>query len=130
MNIYSDVVLRLESFGVHVLSDNDFALQYAIDRAKEQILNDIHHAQMPDGLKHTFIDMAAGYYLADRKAFGQLGDGGADVTAAAVKQIKEGDVQVTFADDVQTPEQRLDALIHTLTHPDPAQLTRFRRLSW
>lgn len=133
MDIYNDVIERLEMLGVTVLSDNDFAVTFAIERAQEQILNDIHHAEMPKGLRLLFIDFAAGIYLHDMKAMGKLAVTGLDFDAAPAKQIKEGDVQITFAggaDGSQTPEQRVDALINRLTHPNPGQLARFRRLSW
>lgn len=133
MDIYNEVIQRLHTLGATVLSNNDFSVTFAIERAQEEILNDIHHTEMPEGLRYLFIDMAAGYYLHDKKAMGQLAVSGLDFDAAPAKQIKEGDVQITFAggaDGSQTPEQRVDSLIARLTHPDPAQLNRYRRLSW
>lgn len=133
MDITSDVCNLLNEYGVFDVSESDLFLDFAIMRAKETILTDIHHDEMPEGLKYTFIAMAAGFYLQDKKAAGQLKLESVDFSSAPAKQIKEGDVQITFAtasDGSLTPEARFDALIHKLTHPDHSTLTRYRRLSW
>lgn len=132
-DIYSAVLDRLATLGVDGLSDDDKAVRFAVDRTRERILNDINHEEVPEELRHTFIDMAAGTYLYDLKAMGLLQLHELDYATAPAKQIKEGDVQITFAsaaDGSLTPEARLDRLIHTLTHPDPALLASFRRLVW
>lgn len=133
MNITNDVLQRLNSFGVTVLASNDAMLQFAISRAEEMILNDINCSEIPFGLKYTFIDMASGCYLHDQKAMGLLDASVLDLTSAPAKQIKEGDVQITFAtssDGSLTPEARFDQLVQSLIHPDPVLLTRYRRLAW
>ncbi len=133
MDIYTDVMMRLSALGVTVLSNSDFTLRFAIRRARDVILNDIHWLEVPDGLRSLFVDLAAGYYLHDMKALGKLSVSGLDFETAPAKQIKEGDVQITFAsgaDGSQTPEQRLDALISRLIHPDPAELSCYRRITW
>lgn len=129
MDIYADVMNRLETLGVDGISDGDKAVQYAIERASERILNDINRSEIPSGLKYTFIDMSCGYYLHDAKAMGTLRLQEFDYASAPAKQIKEGEVQITFgtaADGVLTPEMRLDKLIDTLIHPDPLLLARYR----
>ena len=75
--------------------------------------------------------MAAGFYLAAKKAAGQLNLEGVDLDAA-VKQIQEGDTSITFAagEGSQTPEQRLDSLIDRLTAGREKELVRYRRLIW
>ncbi|MBR6314268.1 MAG: hypothetical protein IKR49_06500 [Clostridia bacterium] len=132
-DIYSAVLDRLSTLGVDGIGSNDNALTFAIARARERILNDINHQEVPEELRYTFIDMAAGTYLYDLKAMGLLQLHELDYATAPAKQIKEGDVQITFAsaaDGSLTPEARLDRLIHTLMHPDPALLASFRRMVW
>ena len=132
MDILKDVHDRLGSLGFDV-SESDYSVRYAIARAKERILNDINHEEVPSGLRYTFIDMACGYYLHDLKAMGQIDASVLDLTNAPAKQIKEGDVQVTFAaasDGSLTPEARFDKLVNSLIHPDPALLAAYRRLVW
>lgn len=134
MDIYNDAVARLGSFGVTLLSsEKDAALVYAIEQAEEWLLNATDCVYVPDGLKHTFIDLACGFYLSDMKAVGFLNPSGVDFSTAPAKDIKEGDVQIAFAtasEGAQTPEARFDSLINRLLHPDPGQIARYRRLVW
>lgn len=85
----------------------------------------------PEGLENIAVSMAAGFYLAAKKAAGQLNLAGVDLDAA-VKQIQEGDTSITFAagEGSQTPEQRLDSLIDRLTAGREKELVRYRRLIW
>ncbi len=132
MDIREETARLLEELGVLGVSQDDFILDFAVKHAEEIILTDINHKEMPEGLRYTFVCMAAGLYLQDMKAAGRLRLENVNFTDAPAKQIKEGDVQVTFAaasDGSLTPEARLDALIHKLTWPDPSTLTRYRRLS-
>lgn len=132
-DIYADVVERLGMLGVDVAPEGDSGVRYAIGRAKERILNDINHPVVPFGLRYTFIDLAAGYYLQDQKDMGLLDPVQFDFSAAPAKQIKEGDVQITFAsasEGSMTPEARFDRLVQALTTPNPTLLARYRRLVW
>lgn len=133
MDILNDVLARLGSLGFDGLTGDTNAVEYAIGRAKERILNDINWLEVPDELRYTFIDMACGYYLHDLKAMGQISPDVLDLSSAPAKQIKEGEVQITFAgpsDGSLTPEARFDRLVQSLIHPDPALLATFRRLVW
>jgi len=131
--IEQEVLELLVSLDVTGDIGGDYLLHFAVMRAQEAILNDIKCQEIPDGLHYAFVCMSAGFYLFDKKAVGQLNINDLDLDAAQAKQIKEGDVQITFAtasDGSLTPEARFDALIHKLTTPDPASLTRYRRLEW
>ena len=132
MDILQDVRDRLSVFGFDVLVDDKLVI-FAIARAREQILNDINHDEVPEGLRYTFIDMACGFYLHDLKAMGQIDASVIDLSSAPAKQIKEGDVQVTFAaasDGSLTPEARFDNLVKSLITPEPWLLSRYRRITY
>lgn len=132
-DIYSAVLSRLETLGVDGISDDDSAIDFAIGRAKENLLNDIKHEEVPDGLRYTFINMVCGYYLHDLKAMGQISVDVLDLSSAPAKQIKEGEVQITFAgpsDGSLTPEARFDQLVQSLIHPDPVLLAKYRKVVW
>ena len=131
--IEQEVLELLVSLDVAGTVDGDYLLHFSVLRAREAILNDIKCPEIPEGLHYVFVSMAAGLFLAEKKAVGQLNITGIDFEAGRAKQIKEGDVQITFAtvdDGGLTPEARFDALVHRLTNPDPGLLTRFRRLAW
>lgn len=131
MDIYNDVVLRLSQFGYTVQESDVPDLNYVINRAAEKITANINRTDIPGGLHYTWVDMAAGLFLFDKKATGQLGDG-FDFSAPA-KKITEGDVSVEFAgvaDGSFTPETRLDNLLNSLINPPTYLFARFRRLVW
>lgn len=133
MTIYNGVVARLSQLG-YVVPDNDApnaGVTLAIDRAAEKIRANINRMDIPGELHYTWVDMAAGLFLFDKKAAGQLGDG-FDFTAPA-KKITEGDVSVEFAgadDGSSTPEARFDKLINSLINPPAYLFARFRRFVW
>lgn len=124
---YDDVVARLAALGYTVTDGQSAAVTYSINRAAEHIKANINRTEIPEGLYYTHIDMAAGLFLNDKKAAGQLGEG-FDFSAPA-KKISEGDVSVEFADS-STPEARFDKMVATLTTPPQALLASFRRLKW
>lgn len=128
---YDDVVARLASLGYTVTDNQKGAVTYALNLAAEQIKANINRKEVPEGLYYTHIDMAAGLFLKDQKAAGQLGDG-FDFSAPA-KKISEGDVSVEFTgatDGSLTPEARFDKMLATLTNPPQSVFAAFRRLKW
>lgn len=133
MTVLEAVVLRLAMFGYTVTDNDNTGLEYLISRCKQEILSNINHTMLPDGLFYVLVDMVAGQFLYDKKAAGAL-DGleGFDFSAPA-KSISEGDISVTFAgasDGATTAEARFDALLDTLRHPAESTLAAYRRLRW
>ena len=122
------VVNILKGFGLTILP-NDPILSLALENVQWRIRNLTNLAEVPDGLTGVAAAMAAGEYLRMKKGAGQLE--GFDLDAA-VKSIKEGDTDITFAigDGSSTAEQRLDALIATLTEGRTGEIYRYRRLVW
>ena len=70
MDIYNDVVARLAALGYTVTENPDAAVTYAINRAAEQIKANINRTEIPEGLRYTWVDMAAGLFLFDKKEAG------------------------------------------------------------
>lgn len=133
MTAYEAVVPRLAALGYIVTEDDQPGLKYLISKCEVDILSNIHHRELPDGLFYTLVDMVAGQFLYDKKAAGGL-DGleGFDFSAPA-KSISEGDVSVTFAgasDGASTAEARFDAMLDGLRRPPESVLAAFRRLKW
>lgn len=133
MTVLEAVVLRLAMLGYTVTDNDNTGLKYLISRCEQEILSNINHTVLPDGLFYTLVDMVAGQFLYDKKAAGAL-DGleGFDFSAPA-KSISEGDISVTFAgasDGATTAEARFDALLETLRHPAESTLAAYRRLRW
>lgn len=133
MDIYSDVVERLEALGYTIpeSESRDAAITYAINRAAEKIKANINRTEIPEGLHYTWIDMAVGLFLFDKKTAGQLGTA-FDFTAPA-KMITEGDVSVEFteaSDGSSTPEARFDKMLNGFINPPQSIFAAFRRLRW
>ncbi len=131
MDIYDDVVARLAALGYTVTESPDAAVTYAINRAAEKIKANINRTEIPEGLRYTWVDMAAGLFLFDKKAAGQLGEA-FDFTAP-VKKITEGDVTVEAfgaSDGSSTPEARFDKMLDSLINPPQSIFAAFRRLKW
>lgn len=130
MTVYEAVVLRLAMLGYEVTEDDKTGLEYLISRCEKDILANINHKVLPDGLFYILVDMVAGQFMYNKKAAGALE--GFDFEAPA-KSISEGDISVTFAgasDGVLTAEARFDALLNALTHPAESTLAAYRRMRW
>ena len=129
MDIRTYVTNRLRSFGVEVTDDDDFTVGFCIDRAEAEIRAQTNLTDFPGALFPTWADMAAGYFLAEKRAAGTLPDSFSAEPPA--KSITEGDVSVTFAvSDTDNSSARLDALISKLTTPNNALFARYRRFVW
>lgn len=122
------VIALLTALGV-TGAGADALLEYVIQSVTERILNDVNQPSIPEGLESVSVYMAAGQYLQLKKGSGQLE--GFDLETA-VKQIQEGDTNITFAlgTGSLTPEQRLDGLIATLMNSGAGQFAAYRRLKW
>lgn len=118
----------LAALGVTGAAD-DPLLDLVINQVQLRIENLTNLQELPEGLIGLAVQMAVGEYLRMEKSTGQLT--GFDLDAA-VKQIREGDTTVSFAigEGSATPEQRLDALISTLTKAPMEEISRYRRLVW
>ena len=131
MVMYDDVVARLAALGYTVEETPDAAVTYAINRAAEKICVNTNCPEVPNGLYYTWVDMAAGMFLADKKAAGQLGEA-FDFTAPA-KRITEGDTTVEMfgaSDGSDTPEAVFDKMLNGFINPPPSVFAAFRRFKW
>lgn len=128
MDIKETVTARLAGLGYTVAGADSFMIDFAVNKAEEQIKANINWSQIPEALFYVWADLAAGLFLRDKKATGQLA--GYDFEAPA-KGITEGDTRVEFAiSDSTSPDARFEALTTKLTTLDEAALARFRRLVW
>lgn len=126
-----DVIQRLASFGYRADEDDNWALKFIIEKTEKHIKNSCNILEIPDGLYQSAVDMACGYFLREKKTVSPGSFKGLDLETA-VKRIREGDTEVTFAlnEGSSTPEQRLDAFISQLISCGEAEFVSYRRLSW
>lgn len=123
-----EVVAMLTALGVTGAAD-DPLLDMVISNVQWRIKNLTNLQEIPDGLESMAVSMAVGEYLNMKKATGSLE--GFDLEAA-VKQIQEGDTNISFAigEGSLTPEQRLNSLIDYLINGRIGEIYRYRRLVW
>ena len=122
------VIAMLTALGVTGAAE-DPLLDMVIANIQWRIKNLTNLQTIPEGLESMAVSMAAGEYLNMKQATGSLE--GFDLEAA-VKQIQEGDTNISFAigDGSSTPEQRLNSLIDYLINGRIGEIYRYRRLVW
>ena len=118
----------LAALGFTVAVD-DALLVFIGNSVTERVKNETNQSEIPEGLEYLSAEMVVGEYLNLKKNRGELE--GFD-TEAAIKQIQEGDTNITFALGAgsSTPEQRLDNLINYLINGRTREFIRYRRVIW
>lgn len=118
----------LAALGYTVAVD-DAMLVFIGNSVTERVKNETNQSEIPEGLEYLSAEMVVGEYLNLKKNSGELE--GFD-TEAAIKQIQEGDTNITFALGAgsSTPEQRLDNLINYLINGRTREFIRYRRVIW
>lgn len=125
-----DVISLLAAMGVAGAGE-DPLLVFVVNSVTERVKNETNQPEIPEGLRYMAAGMTVGEYLNLKKSTGQLDVEGLDLEAA-IKQIQEGDTNTVFAvgEGSQTPEQRLDTLIHYLIAGRTGEFLRYRRIVW
>lgn len=122
---------RLQSLGYTVKDSDDIAINFAMQKVENTIKNDCNISAIPDGLMHIAIDMVVGEFLMSKKTFApsDLLNFNLD---SAVKQIQEGDTNISFAvgEGSKTDEQRLDGFIDYLLNYGRDEFITYRRFRW
>lgn len=122
---------RLQSIGYAVKDSDDIAINFAMQKVENTIKNDCNISAIPDGLMNIAIDMVVGEFLMSKKTFApdDLLNFNLD---AAIKQIQEGDTNISFAvgEGSKTDEQRLDNFIDYLLNYGRDEFITYRRLRW
>ncbi len=126
-----EVKTRLLSLGYEAGAGDESALNFCTDKVRSTIRNEVNCKDVPEGLEHIAIDMAAGEFLLSKKTFTPDDLDGFDL-GYAVKQIQQGDTNTVFAagEGSLTPEQRLTAFINYLLNYGRAELNAYRRIRW
>lgn len=122
---------RLECFGYKASDEDNALLELCRERVESGIRNFCNipeNEDLPRELYSVIADRVCGEFLFAKRNSGQLRLN-EQALSAAVKQIVEGDVSVTFADGSSDGE-RLDGLINRLINSGEKELVRFRRIRW
>ena len=123
--------VRLEGLGYAVSDEDSILLDACCRRVEDNIRNLCNIPRndfIPQELSSIVADRVCGEFLFAKRCSGQLRLGDQDASAA-VKQIVEGDVSVSFFESSSDGE-RLDELINRLLNCGEKELVRFRRIRW
>lgn len=123
------VAARLQTFGYTVKSTDEAAVEFAIGKVTNTILNETNQPGIPAGLVHVAIDMVCGEFLQSKVIFAPDDLSGFDL-GAAVKQIRTGDTETEFATGSDTPEGRLSDFVNWLLTYGCDEFNAYRRLRW
>lgn len=131
MNIYNDVVNRLEQLGYIVLAEDQNAIEYTIADAESYVKLFCNITTVPESLHYKLVNRVCGVFLMFKKNMGLLNQTNFNFEKAE-KSIKLGDTSVTYAigEGDMTPEQRFDEAIKALMRDFDKNLVLFRRLVW
>lgn len=91
-----DVKKRLEAMGFTVT--DEWVLSFICGKVENHIKNNCNVPAVPEGLREVAVDLACGEYLYGKFNAGQLD------YEQAVKSIKAGDTDVTYADGLSDAE--------------------------
>lgn len=121
------IIKRLQSFGYEYDEQNDaFSLDFAMEKVKNHILNNINCSEIPEKLNEIAIDMACAEFLRIQKGFGKLDNIDFELIA---HNIKLGDANVQFSNEA-TPEQQFDAAIGYLLNGHEDDFAAHRKMVW
>lgn len=122
------VINRLECFGYEVLYSDLLIIKFLIDKIKNRIKIDCNIEEIPEELNNELVDVIVGNFLLEKKTFDS--DSLKSINfEAVIKQIQEGDTNITFSDNSKTPEQRFDEFINHLVNRK-IDLTCYRKIRW
>lgn len=130
MSMIKQAKARLAGLGYEVPDGDNELLEFCRRKGESSVRNFCNLPEdgvIPDEALEILIDRICGEYLLSKRN-AAAGLAGAE-NSAAVKQVTEGDVSVTYAEGT-SPAERLDKLIDRLINGGERGLVRFRRIRW
>lgn len=124
--VLEDVKARLAMLGYTAQPEDDWALNYCIDRAAQVICDACNLEAVPDGLHYAQVDRACGEFLQAKYSTGKLSE---KTAQAAVQSIKEGDTTVQLSTG-SSLTQRMENLIASLCNAGRDEFSQYRKLVW
>lgn len=130
MVAFEDVAARLAMLGLNVAEEQRGAVEYAVGLAFERLTAAINRTEIPQTMKSTFVDVAAGIYLQNQRVGKMLTAESDNTTEKVIKHISEGDVSVDYdTGSVSTNTAYINALIEQLINPPLTVIIKHRRMA-
>ena len=125
-SFFEAVLKRLDALGYLVTDEDVWLICFSAQKVENKIRNSCNTTTVPDGLFFDAVDMVCGEFLFTKKKTGKLV--GFDF-GAAVKQIQEGDTNITFIDGLSV-EQQFETILGEMMICGEKQFVSFRKMSW
>ena len=124
-----NVVARLAQLGYMATDSDHEQIEFELQKTTNYVLNYCNIITIPDILDPRIIDRVCSDFLYYKKNSGSLDGFNYD---AVIKSIKEGDTQIQYAvgQGEDTPENRFDAFVRSLTQGFDKWITPHRRIRW
>lgn len=124
-----DVVARLAQLGYMATDSDHEHIEFELKKTNNYVLNYCNITTIPDILDPRIIDRVCSDFLYYKKNSGSLDGFNYD---AVIKSIKEGDTQIQYAvgQGEDTPENRFDAFVRSLTQGFDKWITPHRKVRW
>ena len=122
------VINRLEWFGYEVVHSDLLTIKFIIEKIENKVKTDCNIDEIPEKLNNVLVDMVVGNFFIEKKTFDP--DSLKSINfESVIKQIQEGDTNITFSDNSKTPEQRFDELINYLINKE-YDFSCYRKIRW
>lgn len=118
----------LKQFGYEVKREDDYYLEFAIEKAESEVKSFCNISTIIKELEQVVTQKAAGYFLHTKNSLGQLKD--FVINETTIKSIQIGDTSTTFAISDSSPEMKLNSYIQSLIDSGYNEMMRYRRLVW
>ncbi len=122
------VIRRLEYFGYKVSHNDLYIIRFLTEKVGNLIKIDCNISDIPGSLKLSLVDNVVGRFLLEKKTIDPKSLEFIDLETP-IKQIQEGDTNITFTDAAKTPEQILDELINHLISKE-IDFSCYRKIRW
>ena len=122
------VINRLKWFGYEVVHSDLLNIKFIAEKIENKVKTDCNIDEIPEELNNVLADMVVGNFFLEKKTFDP--DSLKSINfESVIKQIQEGDTNITFSDNSKTPEQRFDELINYLINKE-YDFSCYRRIRW
>jgi len=122
------VVDRLVCFGFLPLVSDAPEIAFTMQKAVQNVLNDINQVEMPDELKYITVDWIVGEFLMGRYSTGRLELQNISFEGGGLESVTEGDTTVKYRDGATSGEAKFKALIAMLQNG--GNLVCCRKIKW
>ena len=128
-NIKDKVVKLLTKIGYTPTEEDDFLIDFSIDKVENDIKNYCNIGEIPDGLVYVFCYRITGEFLNAMKNSGSLDIENMKLNTAFVTSISIGDTSTSFSDK-NSDENRINSLISYLLTTGQDSIHAYRCIKW